>query len=363
VSKIEVEYLEPEPLPAGLDDRGLRRRAVAIIGVLAIVGLVAAFAPGLGDVRDRLAGARPGWLLLAVLLELLSCLSYLLMFRPIFCPRMSRRTSYELAMSELAVGSLVPASGAAGLAFGAWALSKGGMPADDIARRTVAFFVLKSAANFVAVAVIGTAMWLGLGPETSPLLTLVPALLAMLTIAAVPLVPLLADRLAAREGEAARGWRRWLKSAGDALGDGVREAASILRRRDLRVIAGSLGYWAFDNAVLWACFRAFGESPPITLVLMGYLLGQLGGLLPIPGGIGGVDGGLFGALVAYGLPAAATAAAIFAYRVILFWLPLILGGAAFLSLRKGLQDPDRPDICDPLARIGQTRPASSPAPG
>ena len=361
MSEVEVQYIEREPLPEGLDDRRLRRRAVGVVGVLVVVGLVAAFAPGLGELRDRLAGARPGWLALAVMLELLSCLSYVLMFRPIFCQRMSRRTSYELAMSELAVGSLVPASGAAGLAFGAWALRKGGMPAQDIARRTVAFFVLKSAANFVAVAVIGTAMWLGLGPEKSPLLTLVPALLAMLAIAAVPLVPLLAARLPA--GENAHGWRRWLVWVGDALGDGVREAGRILRRRDLRVIAGSLGYWVFDNAVLWACFRAFGEAPPITLVLMGYLLGQLGGLLPIPGGIGGVDGGLFGALVLYGLPAAATGAAILAYRVILFWLPLVLGGAAFLSLRKGLQDPNRSDICDPLARVGQARPASSPAPG
>jgi uncharacterized membrane protein YbhN (UPF0104 family) len=353
VSKVDVEYLEPEPLPEGLDDRGLRRRAAAVAGVLAVAGLVAAFAPGLGELRGRLAEARPGWLALAVVLELLSCLSYVLMFRPIFCPRMSRRTSYELSMSELAVGSLVPASGAAGLAFGAWALRKGGMPAEDIARRTVAFFVLKSAANFVAVAVIGTAMWLGLGPDVSPLLTIVPALLALLAIGAVPLIPVLAARLPASP----HGWRRWLALAGDALGDGVREAGRILRRRDLRVIAGSLGYWAFDNAVLWACFHAFGESPPITLVLMGYLLGQLGGLLPIPGGIGGIDGGLFGALVVYGLPAAATAAAILAYRVILFWLPLLLGGAAFLSLRKGLRDPARPDICDPLARIGKMRPA------
>ena len=45
-----------------------------------------------------------------------------------------------------------------------------------------------------------------------------------------------------------------------------------------------------------------------------------------------------------------TAAAILADRVILFWLPLVVGGAAFLSLRKGLQDPNRPDICDPLRR-------------
>ena len=111
------------------------------------------------------------------------------------------------------------------------------------------------------------------------------------------------------------------------------------------MLAGAFGYWAFDNAVLWATFKAFGSSPAVTIMLMGYLIGQLGGLLPIPGGIGGIDGGLFGTLVVYGTPAATTAAAVLAYRVILFWLPLIIGAAAFLSLRRGLNDPDRPDLC------------------
>jgi uncharacterized protein (TIRG00374 family) len=155
---------------------------------------------------------------------------------------------------------------------------------------------------------------------------------------AVVMIPLVASR---------RGWKN---KVADTLNTGVREAGRILQRRDWRVIAGTTGYWAFDNAVLWATLHAFGASPAITLVLMAYLIGQLGGLLPIPGGIGGIDGGLFGAALVYGLPAAATAAAILAYRVILFWLPLILGGTAFVSLRKALQDPERPDICDPFAR-------------
>jgi uncharacterized protein (TIRG00374 family) len=118
-----------------------------------------------------------------------------------------------------------------------------------------------------------------------------------------------------------------------------------VRARDWQVLAGALGYWAFDNAVLWATFKAFGSSPAVTIILMGYLIGQLGGLLPIPGGIGGIDGGLFGTLVVYGTPAATTAAAVLAYRVILFWLPLIIGAIAFTSLRRGLNDPDRPDLC------------------
>ena len=97
--------------------------------------------------------------------------------------------------------------------------------------------------------------------------------------------------------------------------------------------------------MLWATFHAFGSAPAITVILMGYLIGQLGGLLPLPGGLGGIDGGLLGTLVVYGTPAATTAAAILAYRVILFWLPLIVGAFAFASLRRGLNRPDRPDLC------------------
>jgi uncharacterized protein (TIRG00374 family) len=338
---VEVEYIAPEPLPPGFDDRSLRRRLLGLVGLLVVVGLIAAFAPGLGELRDRLHDASPGWLALAVALEVLSCLSYVLMFRPVFCPRMSRRTAYELAMSELAVGSLVPASGAAGLAFGAWALRRGGMPGGEIARRSVAFFLLKSGANFLAVAVVGLAMWLGVGPHRSVLLTLLPALLAAASIVAVVVV---GRRLRGTGG------RSRVQRALVAVADGTREAGRILRRGDWRVVAGSLGYWVFDNAVLWATLRAFGESPAITLVLMGYLIGQLGGLLPLPGGLGGIDGGLLGTLIVYGLPAAAVAAAILAYRVVLFWIPLILGGPAFVSLRKGLNDPDRPDLCDPFTR-------------
>ena len=95
---------------------------------------------------------------------------------------------------------------------------------------------------------------------------------------------------------------------------------------------GSLGYWAFDNMVLWACFHAFGVSPALTVVLMGYLIGQLGGLLPIPGGLGGVEGGLVGTLVVYGVSVRDAVAAVLAYRVIQFWIPLLLVAA-------GLREP------------------------
>src|SRR5918997_1887367 len=50
------EFIEPRPLPRGLDSRSLRRRGLQITVVLGFVGLVAALAPGLGEVRRGVRG-------------------------------------------------------------------------------------------------------------------------------------------------------------------------------------------------------------------------------------------------------------------------------------------------------------------
>ena len=334
----------PVALPREFDTRRLLRRTAEVVGVLVIVALVVILAPGLGELRDRLAEASPGWLVLGVAFEALSCVSYVLMFRPIFCQHMPWRTSWEIGWSELGVGSIVPASGAGGLALGAWILHQGGMPGERIARRSVAFFLIKSSVNFVAVAVLGTLLAVGLvGPHLSLWLTAAPAAAAALVIGVVLLVPRLGP--GAEPGPDAGRPRRWVAAARKALVTGTVEAVQIVRTRDRLVLVGSVGYWAWDNAVLWATFHAFGASPPVTVVLMGYLIGQLGGLLPLPGGLGGIDAGLLGTLVVYGTPVTETAAAVLAYRVILFWLPLLVGGVAFVSLRRGLNRPDRPDLC------------------
>ena len=123
-----------------------------------------------------LVEASPGWLVLAVaargaLLRLLrGHVRPDLLRGPGLAPEPGRS-----AGSELAMGSLVPASGAGGLALGAWVLHRGGMDGDRIARRSVAFFLIKSGVNFVAVALIGTALAVGLlGPDLSLWLTAFP---------------------------------------------------------------------------------------------------------------------------------------------------------------------------------------------
>jgi uncharacterized membrane protein YbhN (UPF0104 family) len=326
-------------LPAEFEPRKLVKRALQVIAILAALLLVVLFAPGLHEVSSLLNEARPEWIAVAVGFEVLSCISYVLMFRPIFCPQMRWRTAWNISWSELGAGSIVPASGAAGLALGAWALHEGGMATDRIARRSVAFFLIKSSVNFVAVAVLGLAMAVGLLAGDQPLwLTLGPALLALLVIAAVIAIPMLGpgEDPPADAGKVAKGWSMVRR----ALVTGTAEALQTLRSGNVLVIGGAIGYWIWDNAVLWATFHAFGVSIPLTTILLGYLIGQLGGLLPIPGGIGGIDGGLIGTLIVFGAPAAVTAAAVLVYRVIVFWLPLLVGTVAFISLRRELSRAD-----------------------
>src|ERR671931_2276359 len=177
-------------LPPQAEPRRLRRRGLQTIALLGVLVAIVLLAPGLGQVRRLLDHADPGWLALAVALEALSCCSYVLGFRPVFCRRMSWRSTWEISWAELGMGSIVPASGAGGLALGAWILRRGGMPADQIARRSVAFFLLKSSVNFVAVAVLGTLMAIGVvGPHRSLLLTALPAALSVAVIGLVLAIP------------------------------------------------------------------------------------------------------------------------------------------------------------------------------
>jgi uncharacterized protein (TIRG00374 family) len=219
------------------------------------------------------------------------------------------------------------------------------MTTGHIARRSVAFFLIKGSVNFVAVAVLGLLAFAGVGPDLSPLLTLLPALLSIALIGTVLIVPRFGAGDGARQEDSKA--RNFVRRTRAALVTGAAEAIVVLKRRDPRVIVGAIGYWLFDNAVLLAAFAAFGFEPALMVVLLGYLIGQLGGLLPIPGGVGGIDGGLIGTLVVYGIPLAVAAAAVLAYRVILFWLPLLLGGVAFLQLSRDMPRDGELGVAEP----------------
>jgi uncharacterized protein (TIRG00374 family) len=347
-------------LPDELHPRHLRRRVAQFVLAIAVVGVAVAAAPGLGGVRHHFERAEPTWLLIGVMAELASALSYVVVLRAVFCRRMQWRRSYQLGMSELAANSLLPAGGAGGLALGAWALRRGGMPTRHIARRTVVFFLVTSAANFAAVIVAGVGLALGLLPGRASLaLTLLPASLAALIVLLVVLVlPRLLDRAtpaagpaSAADGRRERARRMAIRTSG-TLAEGVRETASILRAGRPLAIAGSVGYMAFDIAALAACFAATGSAlPPLGIIVLAYTIGQLGGLIPLPGGIGATGGGLIAAFVVYGASIGPATAAVLLYRAVQLGVPALLGPPAFVLLHRALgrRDAALLTLCEPLA--------------
>jgi uncharacterized membrane protein YbhN (UPF0104 family) len=130
----------------------------------------------------------------------------------------------------------------------------------------------------------------------------------------------------------------WARAGVVTTHEGVRSAIEIVAspRADLRTagLLGAIAYWGFDVAVLWTSFRAFGDAPAIAVVVMGYFLGTLGGLLPGPGGVGGVEGAMVAAFIAFGVEPARALIAVLAYRVISFWLPTLPGIMGYFGLRR-----------------------------
>jgi len=335
---VAVEYLEPmveaEALPEEFSPSNLRRGLLIVGAVVVAVAALIVLVPGLGSLRDRLAGAQPAWIAVAAALQLGSCAGYVLVFRGVFCQRMSWRTSTEIGLSELAANSLLSVGGAGGLALGAWILRRGGLTAAFIARRTVAFFLLTSLANvsFLVLGGLGLATGL-LGDSPSFLLGLIPAIAGLGAIALALAARALAARLARRP------MRTRVVAAAEAVGEGVDEALALLRRGNAAILVGASAYLLFDVAMLGACFKAFGNDvPAVGILLVAYLIGQLGSLIPIPGGLGGVDGGLIGTLVVYGVDPADAAAAVIAYRGLLLTIPAALGLPALAVLRRRLRD-------------------------
>ena len=78
----------------------------------------------------------------------------------------------------------------------------------------------------------------------------------------------------------------------------------------------------------------FGDSPAVGILVVGYFVGMLANTLPLPGGVGSVDGGMIGAFVAFGVDPASAIVAVLAYRFFAFWLPIVPGALAFGSLRR-----------------------------
>jgi uncharacterized membrane protein YbhN (UPF0104 family) len=323
-----------------------RQIVISVVFVVSIVVFLYFGLPklvGLGDTIRRLKQGNFWWLVCAAFLEVLSFVGYVMLFRAIFVHRTSRidwGASYEITMAGLAATRLFAAAGAGGIALTAWALRRSGMEPKIVAARLIGFNALLYSIYMLSLIVVGLGLYSGLfAGQRDFAITIIPAIFGAVVIALVL-------SMAALPADSARLVRRWttgttivgriaraVAAVPGAASTGIRTAIELVRSGDPGLL-GAPAWWGFDIATLWASFHAFGASPPHAVIIMAYFVGWIANTLPLPGGIGGVEGGMIGAFSAFDVNVQSAVVAVLAYRAFSFWLPTIPGGIAYFQLRR-----------------------------
>jgi uncharacterized membrane protein YbhN (UPF0104 family) len=302
----------------------VRVAAAALLSVA--VGSLLLAVPGLRGVGSQIAHMRLGWIAAAGVLELGSCAGFVVIFR-LFFDELPAGPARELAWAEEGSGALLPGGGLGALAIGGVLLRKAGMSTRSIIDRSSALFFLTSAINVAALIGGGLLFAAGAAGGSFDLLRaglpIAGALVATLAVLAIP-------RAITRSPQ--RRWPSWLVD----LAAGIERARGSVRRPSWRLL-GAVGYLGFDIAALAASFAAAGRPIAAAPLILGYLIGYLANLIPIPGGFGVLEGGLAGCLIAYGAPPTQAAAAVVVYHAIAFWIPSLGGLAGFALLRRRLR--------------------------
>ena len=94
--------------------------------------------------------------------------------------------------------------------------------------------------------------------------------------------------------------------------------------------------WLLDLLALWLFLRAFGGEVSPDGLLVAFGLANVLASVPItPGGLGIVEGIYIPTLVGFGVPVATATVTVLTYRIAQYWLPILVGGVSYVSLRIG----------------------------
>ncbi len=330
---LEVDEDEDEAYEPSFFENPKRIAQSALVVFLLVVGIYVLLPKILEDqdASAKLGDADPVWIGVALAFAVAMFVAYVALFRGVVGEAVSLRwkDSYDITMAGLAATRLFSAGGAGGIVLTYWALRKAGLPRKETAARMVAFLVLLYAVYMATLVINGILMRTGVfSVPAPPGLTIVPAALAGGVIVVFLLMALIPGDLERRFSSASheRLWgrtMRWLATVPSTAAVGTREALAFVREpsRGGLALLGAIGFWAAQIGILWASFKAFDVSVPTAVVVQAFFIGMVANLIPLPGGVGGVDAGLLGAFALFGV-GQGVFASVLLYRVLAFWLPI-----------------------------------------
>jgi len=318
--------------------KALRWVLFAVVVYFFVLPLIPAFRGAIADLRQ----IDPVLLFAAIGLEFVALYCYTLMTHAALgkdANRLTRVDLFRIQLSTRALGSILPAGSAASNALGFRLITSSGIAKAD------AGFALATAGIGSAV-ILNVLLWFGL-IVSIPLRGSSPVY-GTAAIAGAVLMAIVGAIMFGLVDDKGR-LRRFVKWIYDRLRRDGESAATLLdhlrdRMRGLvaegnvmkRVVAWSVANWLLDLAALWLFLRAFGGSVSTDGLLVAFGLANVIASIPItPGGLGIVEGVYIPTLVGFGVPAATATVTVLTYRIAQYWLPILVGGVSYVSLRVG----------------------------
>ncbi len=301
--------------------RPQRRLLITAILGTASVALLLWVAPPEG-VIDQIGQMKLAWILIAVSLELGSCLSYVVVFRRFF-PEPSRPVSRRVAWIAMGAGAVLPGGNISSAAATGWMLRRQGISTRRLVERCAGLLCLLTAFGFLLNGLAGVLLLAGVAGGPHDLAhTGIPILVSVGVLSFAALVMGGARHFGQRAPRVLRGFATGLEDAWRSV------CAPHWR------LVGTAGYMGLDMAALWAACAATGHPLGALALVIAYCIGYLATSVPMPAGLGVLDSGLAAALVLYGLPPTAAVGAVLVYHAIAIWVPGLGGLAAWLPGRR-----------------------------
>lgn len=304
---------DEHPASSGRRPSG-RLLGTAVLGAASVGALLLVAPPG--QVVSAIADMNPAWLLVAIALELGSCLSYVVVFRRFF-PEPPVSVSRRVAWLSMGAGAVLPGGNFSSAATTGWLLRHHGIGARALIERCGALLCFLTLFGFLVNGIAGALLLVGIGDGPHDVAHAgIPILVSLFVLGCAGAAMLAGRRYGAGAPAIARSAAASLEGAWTAL-----------CQTHWRML-GAAGFLCLDIGALWAACRATGHPIGILALAVAYFIGYLATMIPIPAGLGVLDSGLAGALVLYGFSPAASVGAVLVYHAIAVWIP---GGGALTA--------------------------------
>ena len=330
---------------------GIKTIAFVVVVVVFVLPLI----PDFREAADKLFDVNPLLLVVGVAFQVASWFCYSLLTnaalgegaRPVSELRM-----FRIQMSTKALSGIVPGGNAAGSALGYRLMTLSGIKGPD------AGFALATAGIGSAV-VLNLILWLGLMISiprrgVNPLYASAALAGVIIMLIAVALV------LGVIHGRGrAERVIRWIAGKlhvnGDKATDVLRQVGTRMEElfddKQLlkRTVIWAAAHWLTGAASLWVFLRAFDTTLEFDALIVVFGLANVMAVIPLtPGGLGVVDATYVATLVGFGVMRHPAVLAVAAFRIAQLWLPIVVGGFLYATLRIG---PWRIERRDHLARL------------